>query len=68
MEWAYTLWGFFGGAPADLIEWRAPRFRGAAEDYWVQRQIVDAVRPETLRLVPIQVREQLGSWKELLIV
>jgi hypothetical protein len=68
MEWAYTLWGFFGGAQADLVAWRAPRFRGAAEDYWVQRQIVDAVRAETLRLNPAQVREQLGSWKDLLIV
>jgi hypothetical protein len=68
MEWAYGLWGYLGGAPADLVEWRVPRFRGVAEDYWAQRQIVDAVRPETLRLTPGQVRERLESWKELLIV
>jgi hypothetical protein len=68
MEWAYTLWGYLGDAPEDLVAWRVPLFRGAAEAYWDQRQIVDAVRPETLRLTPNQVRERLGSWKELLIV
>jgi hypothetical protein len=68
MEWAYTLWGFLGGAPDDLVAWRVPMFRGAADDYWQQRKIVDAVRPDTLRSTPAQVRESLGSWRELLIV
>jgi hypothetical protein len=68
MDWAYTLWGYLGSAPEDLITWRAPLFRGAAHDYWQQRQIVDAVRPETLRLTPAQVRERLTSWRALLIV
>ena len=67
MDWAYTVWGYLGGAPEDLVAWRVPLFRGAAEHYWAQRQIVDAVRPETLRLTPAQVRERLGSWKDLLI-
>jgi hypothetical protein len=67
MEWAYGLWGYLGGGPDDLIEWRKIRFRGAAEDYWVQRQIVDAVRPETLKLTPAQVVEGLNSWREMLI-
>ena len=68
MQWAYGLWGFLGGAPADLLAWRKPLFRGAAEHYWDQRQIADAVRPETLALSPAQVLEGLGSWRELLIV
>jgi hypothetical protein len=67
MEWAYTLWGYLGGAEEDLVAWRIPRFRGAADDYWVQREIVDAVRPDALRLTPAQVQERLGAWKELLI-
>jgi hypothetical protein len=67
MEWSYTLWGYLGGAPDDLVAWRAGMFRGAAEDYWVQRRLTDAVRPETLRLTPAQVRERLESWQELLI-
>jgi hypothetical protein len=68
MEWAYTLWGFLGGAPDDLVAWRAGLFRGAAEHYWEQRKIVDAVRPESLPLTPAQIRDRLSAWKELLIV
>jgi len=67
MEWACTLWGLLGGAPGDLVSWRNKMFRGAAEHYWDQRQIVDAVRVETLALTPAQVRERLASWKDLLI-
>lgn len=67
MEWAYILWGYLGDAPDDLVAWRAPLFRGAAHDYEVQRHIADAVRPDTLRLTPAQVRARLDSWKDLLI-
>jgi hypothetical protein len=68
MEWAYSLWGFLGGAPAELVTWRRGLFRGAAHDYWDQREIVDAVKVETFGLNPAQVRERLTNWKELLIV
>jgi hypothetical protein len=67
MEWAYTLWGYLGGAPQDLLDFRVPLFRGAGDDYWQQRRIADAVRPDALRLTPSQVRESLDSWKELVI-
>ena len=68
MEWAFGLWGFLGGAPDDLIAWRRPLFRGAAEHYWDQREIVDAVKVDALKLSPAQVREKLLNWKDLLIV
>ena len=68
LEWAFGLWGFLGGAPADLVAWRQQMFRGAAEDYWDQRKIVDAVKVDALRLSPAQVRERLDNWKDLLIV
>lgn len=68
MQWAFGMWGFLGGAPADLLEWRKPRFRGAAEHYWDQREIVDAVKVEALRLTPAQVLEGLSNWKDMLIV
>ena len=68
MQWAYGLWGFLDGAPEDLIAWRGPLFRGAAEDYWSERRIADAVRPETLALSPAQVLERLESWRDMLIV
>lgn len=66
-DWAYTLWGYLGAGPEDLVAWRVALFRGAAEHYWDQRRIVDAVRLETLPLTAAQVRERLGSWRELLI-
>lgn len=68
MEWAYGLWGYLGGAPDDLVQWRKKLFRGAAEHYWDQREIVDAVKVETLRLTPALARENVSRWKELLIV
>ena len=43
LELAFTLWGFLGGAPPELIELRAAAFQGAAHDYWICRAIVDQV-------------------------
>jgi hypothetical protein len=68
MEWAFGLWGYLDEAPKELAEWRTPLFRGAAEHYWDQREIVDAVRVETLRRSPAEVRAALSDWRSLLIV
>jgi hypothetical protein len=65
LELAFTLWGYLGGAPPDLIQERVPLFMGAAHDYWDQRAITDRVPDETLRLTPAQVRERLGDWRSL---
>jgi hypothetical protein len=67
MELAYTLWGFLGGAPADLIAFRKPRFKGAAHDYWIQRDIADRVMEPTLRLSPAEVRARLHDWRSLIV-
>ena len=66
-ELAYTLWGFLGDAPDDLIEHRVPLFQGASHDYWQTRVIADRVAESTLRLTPAQVREQLSDWRTLLV-
>jgi hypothetical protein len=66
MELAYTLWGFLGGAPPDLIAFRKPLFQGAGHHYWEQRIIVDRVKETTLRLTPAQVRDRLADWKTLI--
>jgi hypothetical protein len=68
MEWAFTLWGYLGDAPLDLVEARVPIFRGASHHYWDQRSIVDAVAEATVRLTPAEVRAQLGSWRALLTI
>jgi hypothetical protein len=68
MEWAYALWGFLGGAPEDLVAWRAELFRGASHQYWDQREIVDAVKAETVRLTAAEVRGRLTQWKDLFVL
>ncbi len=65
LELAFTLWGYLGEAPPDLVGWRRPLFSAAAHDYWVQREIAARVLPETLRLTPGQVRSQLAEWRKL---
>ena len=65
-ELAFTLWGFLGGAPADLIEARRPLFNACSHHYWDQRDIADAVPESTLRLTPKEVAERLTGWRSLL--
>jgi alkanesulfonate monooxygenase SsuD/methylene tetrahydromethanopterin reductase-like flavin-dependent oxidoreductase (luciferase family) len=67
MELAFTLFGFLGGAPLDLIEFRRPFFSEVAHDYWDQRDLADLVEEDTLALTPAQVRERLGEWRTLLV-
>jgi hypothetical protein len=66
MEWAFTLWGFFPGAPEALVGYRAPLFAGASHDYARQRSIAGAARAETLKLTPAQVVARLDGWEQLL--
>ena len=65
---AFTLWGFLGGAPEALLEYRFPLFSGASHEYGQQRDIVDRVAESTLRLTPDQVAERLaGDWRSLFV-
>jgi hypothetical protein len=66
LEFAFTLWGFLGGAPADLVDARAPLFRSAAHHYQAQRAIADCVSEEALRLTPDAVADRIDEWKDLL--
>jgi hypothetical protein len=64
-EVAFTLWGYMGGAPDDLVAYRRPLFQAAAHDYWVQRAISDLVSDDTLRLSPAQISARLSDWRQL---
>ncbi len=66
LEHAFGLFGFLDDAPADLVAWRGPKFRGAGHHYWVQRAVADQVPEATLRLKPADVRSRLGEWRRLL--
>jgi hypothetical protein len=66
LEFGFTLWGFLGGAPDDLVAARGPLFRSAAHHYTSQRSIADLVTEEALRLRPDEVAERLGQWRTLI--
>ena len=66
-ELAFSLFGFLGGAPAELLEFRRSFFDAASHDYWDQRDIADLVTEETLALSPAEVRGRLGEWRSMLV-
>lgn len=64
---AYTVWGFLGEAPAELVELRRPLFMSASHHYWDQRDIVDSTPRETLLLSHAEVQRRWPSeWRSLL--
>ncbi len=68
IELALVLFGFLGGAPDDLVAWRAPLFQAAAHHYQQQRSIAGAVVEEALRLTPAEARGRLSAWRSMLDV
>ena len=66
-ELAFTLWGFLGSAPPELLAFRAPLFAEAAHHYASQRNIVDLVPEATLRMTPQEVRNRMRDWRQLLL-
>jgi hypothetical protein len=65
-EHAFTLFGYVGDAPPDLLAFRIPLFESVRHHDWERGEIVDRVPDETLRLTPAQVRERLGEWRTLI--
>jgi hypothetical protein len=70
LVFGFTIWGFLGEAPTDLIEARGPLFRSASHHYTAQRAIADAVVEESLRLTPeaVGARISAGHWGDLLVL
>jgi hypothetical protein len=62
MEWAFTLWGFMAGAPAELVEWRKGIFAGVSHDYSRQRVLVDLIPDNAVKLSPRDVHGRLSDW------
>lgn len=54
---ALELFGFLGEAASGLVDWRRPRFAGAAghHGYHVKLRLADVVPEATLRLTPAAV-------------
>jgi hypothetical protein len=64
---AFSLWGFLGDAPADLVAARRRAFQSVAHHYDVQRALVDQVPEASLRLTPAEVEARVaeGDWSTL---
>jgi hypothetical protein len=68
LELAFTVWGFLGDAPPELVEMRKPLFQGTAKAYLDQRMIASRVTETALRSTPAQVRDVLRSdWRSLFV-
>jgi hypothetical protein len=52
VEGAMLVLGYQGGVDPDFAKWRVQAVRGAHEEYWRRRAIVDAVDLDDLRAVP----------------
>ena len=65
LELAFTLFGFLGDAPTDLVAWRKPMFDAVAHRYFDGRRIADCVPDATLRLSPADVRARINEWRSL---
>jgi hypothetical protein len=66
---AFTIWGFLGEAPDELIELRRPLFAEVANPhhYPAQRRIADLVSGEVLRMSPQEIAEaHRDGWRSLL--
>ena len=68
LTFGFTLWGFLGGAPDDLVVARGPLFRAASHHYQAQRAIADSVAEETLRMTPETVAGRLGEWRTMRVL
>lgn len=66
---AFTIWGFLGEAPDELVELRRPLFADVANPhhYSAQRRIADLVPDGVLRMSPQEVAEaHRTDWRSLL--
>lgn len=66
LEMAFTLAGYLGDPPAELVAWRAVHLKGLSHDRWGERELAAAVPEPTLRLTPAAVGGRIGEWRELL--
>ena len=66
LELAFTLFGWLGGAPPELVEWRRLAAAGVGHAYPRRRTLVNAIPEVILRRSAEEVRGDLGRWRELL--
>ena len=66
VELGFTLFGWLGDAPADLVEWRRKAVANVGHDYPRRVSLVEAIPEWVIRQRPDQIRDRLSDWKHLL--
>jgi hypothetical protein len=66
LQVAFGIFGFFGNAPADLVDYRQQAFQAISHNYVAQRALADQIPASTLALNPGDVREPSEQWRDLL--
>ena len=66
LEVAFGIFGFFGDAPADLVDYRYGALQSISHSYVIQRALVDQIPESTLALQPAEVKAPRADWRALL--
>jgi hypothetical protein len=66
VEVGLTLFGWLGGAPPELVEWRRLAVAGIAHDYPRRIGLVEAIPDAVIRQTAEQVRSGLADWRRML--
>jgi len=67
LELSFTLFGWLGEAPADLVEWRRFAVADVSHDYPRRIALVEAIPEWVVRQRPDQVRDRIAAdWRHLL--
>jgi len=61
VQFALHLWGLLDDAPPELRQRRRTAFSGLSHDYTIQRELIDSIPEELLRLSPEEARGQSGG-------
>ena len=66
VELGFTLFGWLGDAPADLVEWRRFAMAGVDHDYPRRVGLVEAIPEWVVRHSLDQIRARQSDWRHLL--
>jgi hypothetical protein len=65
LEVALGIFGYFGDAPTELVDYRQKAFQAIGHSYVTQRQLVDQIPGSTLAMSPAEVAEPSEDWRTL---
>ena len=66
LELGFTLFGWMGEAPAELVEWRRLTVAGVSHDYARRVGLVEAIPETHVKQRADEIRGRLSDWRQLL--